>query len=81
MTSEYMIHAKFDNEARTWIATSDDVPGLCAEAATFEELVEIVVGLVPELLLANDKLAMSEKNGGIPIHIMAERQAIAHITY
>ena len=36
-----------------WIATSDDVPGLCCEAATFEELVETVLALAPDLLTAN----------------------------
>ena len=32
-----------------YLATSDDVPGLCAEAPTVEELTSVVLGLVPEL--------------------------------
>ena len=29
------------------------MPGLCCEAATFEELVETMLALVPDLLAAN----------------------------
>ena len=42
----YEIHAEWDTEAGVWIATSEDVPGLCAQADTFDDLVDIVTGLV-----------------------------------
>ncbi len=49
----YEVRGEWDAEAGVWIATSDDVPGLCCEAATFEELVETVLALAPDLLAAN----------------------------
>ena len=49
----YEVRAAWDAEAGVWIATSDDVPGLCCQAATFEELVDAVLALVPDLLAAN----------------------------
>ena len=49
----YAVRAEWDPEASVWTATSDDVPGLCAEAATLEELTAVVLDLVPELLVAN----------------------------
>jgi hypothetical protein len=36
-----------------WVALSDDVPGLVAEGATQEKLVEKLTGLIPELLELN----------------------------
>ena len=38
MPATYTVHAEWDPEASVWVATSDDVPGLCAEAPTVEEL-------------------------------------------
>ncbi len=66
------IRAAWDDEARVWIATSEDVPGLCAQAETFDELVEIVTDLTPELLAANRVTIPAQ----IPLHILAERTAL-----
>ena len=49
----YVVHAEWDEQAGVWIATSDDVPGLCCEGATVEGLVDTVVALVSDLLIAN----------------------------
>ena len=50
------ISADWDSEARVWVATSEDVPGLVTEAATPEELKEKLEVLIPELLEANAHL-------------------------
>ncbi len=42
-----------DSEARVWVAESEDVPGLVAEASTPEELEEKLKTLIPELLELN----------------------------
>lgn len=47
------VRAEWDEEARVWVATSDDVPGLATEADTAEQLVEKLKSLIPELLDAN----------------------------
>ncbi len=38
MQKLYFIRAEWDEEARVWVATSDDVPGLATEADTLEGL-------------------------------------------
>lgn len=48
------VRAEWDDEAEVWVATSDDVPGLVAEADTTEALLEKLHVLIPELLEAND---------------------------
>ncbi|MCY4382159.1 MAG: DUF1902 domain-containing protein [Nitrospinae bacterium] len=50
------VFAEWDSEARVWVAESEDVPGLVAEAPTPEELEEKLKTLIPELLELNDHL-------------------------
>ncbi len=49
----YVVTATWDDEAKVWVAESDDVPGLVAEAASKDELVAKLRVLIPELLEAN----------------------------
>ncbi len=51
----YLILIKWDEEARVWFATSDEVMGLATEAATFEELLAKLDVVVPELLAENEE--------------------------
>jgi len=48
-----IIHATWDDEAKVWVATSDDVPGLATEAASFDTLMPKLKVMIPELLDAN----------------------------
>ncbi len=50
------IFAEWDSESRVWVAESEDVPGLVAEAPTPEELNEKLRLLIPELLELNGHL-------------------------
>ena len=47
------VQAQWDAEAGVWVASSDDVPGLVAEAASLDELFRELQSLVPELLTLN----------------------------
>lgn len=67
----YRVDAAWDEDAHVWIATSDDVPGLCAEAATLEALIDIVLGLAPELLAANG-VAAGATLKDVPIRVVAD---------
>jgi len=51
-----VIVATWDPEARVYVATSEDVPGLVAEAETVEALIEALRTIVPELLRENAAL-------------------------
>lgn len=54
--SSYTVTAVWDPEASVWVAASDDVPGLVAEASSVEELSEKLKILIPELLELNKHL-------------------------
>ena len=53
MNKPYYVHAQWDEEAKVWVAASDDVPGLATEADTTEALVQKLKTLIPDLLELN----------------------------
>ncbi|HUK52965.1 MAG TPA: DUF1902 domain-containing protein [Candidatus Binatia bacterium] len=56
MARVYHVVAKWDSEAGVWVAESDDVPGLVAEAESPNTLTRKLRGLIPELLQLNGVL-------------------------
>lgn len=53
MDKVYQVLAQWDSEAGVWVAESDDVPGLVAEAESPNLLREKLRVLIPELLELN----------------------------
>ena len=49
----FLVRAMWDEEAKVWVATSDDVPGLATESPTLDQLVPKLQVMIPELLDAN----------------------------
>jgi predicted RNase H-like HicB family nuclease len=47
------IRVEWDDDAKVWVAASDDVPGLATEDFTMEKLIEKLKIIIPELLKAN----------------------------
>ncbi len=58
------VEARWDSEAGVWVAESDDVPGLVAEAESMNALVEKVRVLLPELLELNGALEPGQERNG-----------------
>ena len=52
-TRVYEVRAQWDGEAGVWVAETDDVPGLVAEAGSPSALAEKLRKLIPELLEVN----------------------------
>jgi len=67
------VRVEWDDEARVWVATSDDVPGLATEEDTMEGLIKKLRNLIPELLDANGMMINSE----VPFEILTRRFEIA----
>lgn len=53
MPKAYVVNAERDQDTGVWIATSQDITGLCAQTSSLEKLTEVVNALVPELLEIN----------------------------
>ncbi len=68
-STPYFVHAEWDGDARVWVATSDDVPGLVTEADTTEALIARLRTLIPELLEANGQ----DASGPVPFELLTRR--------
>ena len=53
MARVYQVVARWDGDADVWVAESDDVPGLVAEAGSPNALTGKLRVLIPELLQLN----------------------------
>lgn len=61
-----LIKAIWDDDAKVWVATSENLPGLVTEADTIEQLNEKLSVMIPELL-------DGDMTPDIPIHLIAEQ--------
>ena len=52
--NDFVVTAIWDDEPEVWVAESDEVPGLIAEAESKTRLKEKLTVLVPELLQLNN---------------------------
>ena len=66
-----LVRANWDPEARVFVATSEDVPGLITEAATQEELLKKLEVMVPELLELNG--ITGEPGTEVPLYVLSEQ--------
>ncbi|WP_419662595.1 hypothetical protein Dvar_30570 [Desulfosarcina variabilis str. Montpellier] len=69
----FFIRAEWDEKARVWVATSDDVPGLVAEDDSLENLILRLKVMIPELLSANGYNIEDE----MPFELLTRRFEIA----
>jgi predicted RNase H-like HicB family nuclease len=77
MQKIYFVRAEWDDEAKVWVATSDDVPGLATEAETMEELSKKLEVMIPELLTENRYLDTGEISYEVLAHKLSVTQATA----
>ena len=50
---EYVVNFAWDDEAKAWIATSDDIDGLVLESDSLDDLMQRVMTAAPELIELN----------------------------
>lgn len=71
----YVVRATWDDEAKVWVAVSEDVPGLVTEAPEIETLIKKLQILVPELLEANGIIPKQDhRTVDIPFKLFAAYQ-------
>jgi predicted RNase H-like HicB family nuclease len=58
-----------DEREGVWYVESSDVPGLNAEAPSYDELVEVIADLAPDLVAANLPDAGLDAAAPIPLRI------------
>ena len=74
MPSDYEVTASWDAKAQVFVSQSD-IPGLVIEAASFDEFVQLVYDLAPDMI--SD--AMAGAKGPFTVHIRAERDVLLEV--
>jgi predicted RNase H-like HicB family nuclease len=77
MSRTYEVEARWDSEAGVWVAESNDIPGLVAEAESVNALVEKIRVLVPELFELNGGLEPGQKV--VDVLVRAHREKAASV--
>ncbi|OGA31906.1 MAG: hypothetical protein A3G80_10890 [Betaproteobacteria bacterium RIFCSPLOWO2_12_FULL_62_13b] len=72
MGKQLIVRANWDEKAKVWVATSDDVRGLVTEANTMDALVKKLMVMVPELLDANGYVDGDEVPFEVCTHVKAK---------
>ncbi len=70
----YIVSANWDDEAKVWVAESDDIPGLATEAPSEGALLKKLKTLIPELLELNECLPSKRKALEIVIQYQREKK-------
>jgi predicted RNase H-like HicB family nuclease len=70
------VRAEWDRDAKVWVATSEDLPGLVTESETFEGLVERIEAVVPELLSADVASCGIAESASIHVIVHADRELV-----
>ncbi|MEX6507427.1 DUF1902 domain-containing protein [Jiella sp. M17.18] len=70
--STIIVRAEWDDEAKVWVASSDDVPGLALESESLEALQNRVLGALEDLIEFN---GLQFETPEIPVHFIAEQIA------
>lgn len=72
--NEIQINVVFDSDVNVYVATSEDVPGLVAEAPTFEVLKDKVFSLIPILMSENKHLVGSIPS--VPVELLIRQKEL-----
>lgn len=70
-----MVTANWDSEAGVWVAESEDIPGLVAEAASLNVLMKTIRALAPELLELNGGLERGQTSVKVILRAHFEEEA------
>ena len=73
-----IVEAFWDEEAKVWVATSDDVPGLATEADNLDILTAKLRVMIPELMIAND-IIPNNYTGQINLELITRRQELIEV--
>ena len=70
----YTVRARWDEESKSWWTDGEDIPGFCCQADSFDELVETILELAPDLLRDN---GIGAPGQSVDIAVTAERHGTA----
>jgi hypothetical protein len=74
----FLVTCQWDEEAQVWYVVESNVPGLSAEAASTEEMSELLLHLVPELMQLNSPEMCGDRRDEVPVdlHFLQSRKTL-----
>lgn len=69
-----LVKAEFDSEAQVWYVAETSLPGLNAEAASIEELIRLLPGMVQDLLEEEGSWEIGQAD--LPLEVVAHSKTI-----
>lgn len=66
----YYVKAEWDDESAVWYVADTNVPGLCTEASTADDLFKKLDAMIPELLALN-----CGEHRHVPFELIAHRSS------
>ena len=73
-----LVEAFWDESAKMWVATSEDVPGLVTESANLDLLTQKLRAMVPELLILNE-IIPAKYTGQINLELITRCQELIEV--
>jgi len=71
-----VVTANWDDEAKVWVATSEDIQGLAMEAKSCDALVKKLMVVIPELLDAN---GIEPTGNQVPVEVVSKLSMMAKV--
>jgi hypothetical protein len=76
MPNRFNVQVTWDPDAEMWVADSDDIPGLAAEAADDKALWTKLESLIPELLALNRVLLKPKQDIEVVLNFHPRKERI-----
>jgi hypothetical protein len=76
MLNRFNVQVTWDAEAEMWVADSDDIPGLAAEAPDDKSMWGKLEVLIPELLALNDVSLMPSRYIEVTLNFRPRKERI-----
>ncbi len=76
MQNRFDVRVSWDAQAEMWVADSDDIPGLAAEAPDDKSLWEKLEVLIPELLTLNEVRLIPNQDVEIMLNFQPRKERI-----
>ncbi len=76
MQNRFDVQVSWDAQAEMWVADSDDIPGLAAEAPDDKSLWEKLEVLIPELLTLNEVRLIPNQDVEIMLNFQPRKERI-----
>ncbi len=76
MQNRFNVQVTWDAEAEMWVADSDEIPGLAAEAPDDKSLWEKLEVLIPELLTLNEVRVKRNQDIEIMLNFQPRKERI-----